>query len=175
MRTPKRTQSIWLWTLAALVVFGTQDLRNGACATPAEKPKNEVTNKMPDRVDQHFGQAELVALLRPVSLLPAPGAWSGTFAFYQGVRYRVVAIAKGAAPVGETLTILHPVVAGSPTADQRHPKLRSSLFDPAHTLVVFARTEKGQLYCLNENDGVLPLNEELRQRLEHLAGKTLPH
>jgi hypothetical protein len=120
-----------------------------------------------EELRKNFRAAELVLVVKPLRVEKSPGIWSGTLATFQAVQYRVVRVLKGAPP-DETVTVLHPLVARSRTADEHEARLRESLFDGARTLVVFARLDNGKLVSFDENWGVVPASDETLAALEEL-------
>src|SRR5690348_4602658 len=86
-----------------------------------------------------FQQADAVAVAVVEDVGDPPGGWSGTYAAYQQVRYRVKQFTPrrpvGAAP--KEITVRHPVVARSRTADRHQPRLDPILFQKGNELVLF--------------------------------------
>ena len=79
-----------------------------------------------------------------VEVGPSPGYWSGRLTAYQEVRYRVTAVTAGPVTVGDEVTVLHPLVTGTPTVEPDTPALRAALFHPDAELAVTAeRTPTG--------------------------------
>jgi hypothetical protein len=87
----------------------------------------------------------------------APPAWSGRYAVYQEVTYRVeriVADPDHRLSVGAELTVRHLLVAGSETADTR-PRLRAALVQPGASVIVLARWSDDGWAGVDEHHGLV--------------------
>lgn len=117
-----------------------------------------------------FADAELVVVARPTALQASPNAWSGVFATFQGVEWQVVRTLKGSGvEAGQSIVVMHPLVAKSATADPDRPQLRASAFDTGKTYAVFARRVDGALQCISENSGIVEATPEVIEAVERLA------
>ncbi len=135
-------------------------------AAPAGKKGSSV---LASAIVKDLEQATLVMVGEVTAVRRSPGVWSGAAAALQWVEYRVQRTLKGGA-VGPTVAVGHLLVHGSPTADPKQPKLRSSIFHPGARLVVFARKESPGWVALNEVDAVQPADEALVSALlAHLS------
>jgi hypothetical protein len=94
-----------------------------------------------DSVEAWAARSGLVFLGAVDTVGPPPGRWSGYFASWQEVHYRVDAIVKGSLP-GAGVVVRHVVVKGSPLAEPGDiPRLASSLFHAGARLLVMAAGE----------------------------------
>lgn len=150
----------WTWTALLLAM-----MVGGAARAAAEGA--DVTAKLRGEL----AAATLVVDAEVVGVDPSPGAWSGVLAMYQGVRYRVHRVIKGKLD-DKTVRIEHLLVAGSPTADGKEPRLDPRLFHPGARLVVFARPAGKAWRALDEHDAVVPATDELVSALGAAAN---PH
>ena len=106
-------------------------------------------------------QAEVVFVGRPTVIDPSPGVWSGRAVFSQRVVYRVLRTLKGTVPGGQAgVAVLHPLVAGSKTADPSEPKLNAQLFRTDQDLILLARLRDGKLVAVDENWSASVASEE---------------
>lgn len=102
--------------------------------------------------------ADLIVIGSVTAIGPPPPAWSGMFAAWQRVDYRVVRWLKRAADAApaQAISVFHPVVSGAPTADPTAPRLRQSVFYPGAELILFLRRADGRLEVFDEHRGALP-------------------
>lgn len=88
------------------------------------------------RLERLAQKADAVVVAEVTEVGPAPGAWSGTFAVAQRVRYRLKDVLKGSIPA-QQIEVGHYVVANSATADGKEPRLSRDLFSVGNELVLF--------------------------------------
>jgi len=114
-------------------------------------------------------QADAIAVGTVKSLGSPPPAWSGVFAAYQPVHYHVVKWLRKPAPGNERdgITVFHPVVAKSRTADPDHPKLLESLFHPGAELILLLRVKDSRFETFDENYGVIQNDAKTQEAVVH--------
>lgn len=100
---------------------------------------------------------------------PAPAHWSGYFASYQEVRYRVDETVKGVFP-DRQLVVTHLVVKNSPTAEPGDiPGLSCKLFSSGASLLVMGvKDSLGGWSSPSERFGAMPYSTELMERVRAL-------
>ena len=130
--------------------LGSLHLSYGA---PRKAPKMD-----PKLIERMCQQSEAVVVAAVKSVGTPPPAWSGVFAAHQPVQYQVVRWLKEPAPKIQqgTLTVFHPVVAKSLTADPNEPKLLETLFHPGAELILFLRFKDARFESFDENYGAVP-------------------
>lgn len=87
-----------------------------------------------------------------------PKAWSGTLVIYQAVTYRVTRVVTdraGRLSTGAELTVRHPVVAQSATADTTEPQLRPALARVGNAVIVLAAWSDDRWTSTDENHGLV--------------------
>lgn len=133
-------------------------------------PQKAATTPM-SRRSKNLEAAELVFTGHPVQVMASPGIWAGMFASFQAVRYRIVRILKGTglAP-GAEVTVLHPLVAQSPTVETEKAMLKGDFFKADRELLVFARRQGDKLICISEVDGVVEVTKEELEGLGYKQG-----
>jgi hypothetical protein len=89
---------------------------------------------------------------------PAPSSWSGRFASYQTIGYTVDSILKGS-PAGTQVSVMHPLVNGSHTADTANIGLSSSLFSVGNRLIILASVTGQSVVDEDENLGAVPFSD----------------
>lgn len=134
------------------------------CAARAAEQGNVLATQMRDEL----AAATLVVDAEVVSVDRAPGAWSGVYLVYQGVRYHVNRVIKGTL-ADKSVRIEHLVVARSPTADAKEARLDERLFHPGARLVVFAKRGGEAWRALDERNAVVPATDELVRALDAAA------
>lgn len=101
------------------------------------------------------------------ALGPTPGVWSGRFAAYQTVTYRVTKIVSDPGKrlsADAEVTVQHVLVAGSETADVQ-PQLRPALVAVGATVIVLANLNDGRWTGLDEHHGIVAADAEHRAAL----------
>jgi hypothetical protein len=144
MRTLRMiTLPLWLslWTLAACGV------RPASTASPPSDPT--------------FARAAAVAPTvfegSVVAVGPTPAVWSGRYAAYQAVTYRVTRIVADPdrlLSVDAQVTVQHLLGAGSETADAR-PRLRPALAHAGAPVIVLARWTGDHWTGVDEHHGLV--------------------
>jgi hypothetical protein len=87
----------------------------------------------------------------------SPGAWSGVYAIYQTVTYRITKVHADRdrrLAVGDRVTVRHPLVASSETAD-REPRLRPDLVRVGASVIVLADWRDDQWTGVDERHGIV--------------------
>ena len=152
-------------TLATLLLFACV-----ACNRPRPVPTDAGTDARtyaPEAMRQNFEASDVVFIGQPLEIVGGPVGWSGSFATFQDVRYRLLRNLKGVvAAEGETVTIAHPLLNFAPTVDAKEPRLDTTFFGPSRRLIVFAQRRDGMVECLNASDGVVPATDEILRLLE---------
>ncbi|HSS00286.1 MAG TPA: hypothetical protein VLM79_24680 [Kofleriaceae bacterium] len=92
-----------------------------------------------------------------VAVGAAPAAWSGRYAVYQAITYRVTRVVTDPdhrLAVGTQVTVQHLLVAGSETADTR-PRLRPALAHTGAAVIVLARWAGDRWTAVDEHHGLV--------------------
>ena len=92
-----------------------------------------------------------------VAVGPTPAVWSGRYAAYQAVTYRVTRIVADPdrlLSVDAQVTVQHLLVAGSETADAR-PRLRPALAHAGAPVIVLARGTGDHWTGVDEHHGLV--------------------
>jgi hypothetical protein len=143
MTTLRMITSLWLslWTLTAC----------GARPVSTPSPSS----------DPAFARAAAVAPTvfegSVVAVGPTPAVWSGRYAAYQAVTYRVTRIVADPdhqLSVDAQVTVQHLLVAGSETADAR-PQLRPALAHAGAPVIVLARWSGDHWTGVDEHHGLV--------------------
>lgn len=126
----------------------------------------------PQKTSEAIDTANIIMVGEIVEVGPPPAFWSGLFAAYQDVRYKVIDVFKGTLPTKEVL-VAHPVVHNSVTADKSHPGLSPALFSVGNRLIILLgerpiayktkeKAQNGKVFYKtgNENLDVLIASEE---------------
>lgn len=126
---------------------------------------------MPDAtatIQQNARAAEAVVIGKVLSVGPPPPAWSGMFAAWQQVDYRVLDWLRkpDKTELPQQISAYHLVVAGAPTADPAAPRLRASIFHPGAELILFLREVESRYEVFDEHLGVLPNGPKTLQQVE---------
>jgi hypothetical protein len=131
-----------LWTLAGC---------NGARPVPTPQASS----------DPAFARAAAAAQVvfegSVTAVGPTPAVWSGAFAAYQAVTYRITRIVADPdhrISIGAEVTVQHLIVAGSETADTQ-PRLRPALVQSGATVIVLARWSDGHWEGVDEHHGIV--------------------
>jgi hypothetical protein len=122
----------------------------------------EAQVKDEQKIIQNLNKAEIVVVAEVLEIGKEPGFWSGYFATFQTVHYRIVEVIKGSLEENE-ISIRHPVVKNSRTADKSKPKLSSIIFAKGNRLILFIEKQNGKesdrrSNC-NSNDGYQTFDE----------------
>jgi hypothetical protein len=114
--------------------------------------------KPEEKVSSNARKADLIMVGRVKSVGAPPGGWSGAYAAWQGVEYTIVRYLKKPQKeiTATSVTVFHPVVGKSRTADEAQPRLRESIFRPGAELILLIRQKDSRLETFDENFGVLP-------------------
>ena len=112
-------------------------------------------------------RADAIAVGIVVAVGPSPGVWSGLVETYQEATYRVKTFLPRKADLRkpDRLTVRHPLVAGSLTADAAQPRLNMELFRVDSELVLFLTQRKDTWATTDENYGVLRMTAEIEELL----------
>jgi hypothetical protein len=92
-----------------------------------------------------------------VTVGAAPAGWSGRYAVYQAITYRVTRVVTDPdrrLAVGAQVTVQHLLVAGSETADTR-PGLRPALAHAGAAVIVLARWTGDRWTAVDEHHGLV--------------------
>lgn len=105
-----------------------------------------------------------------------PGGWSGAYAAFQEVSYRVIEKwpRKVSFQPAERISVVHAVVACSRTADPTFPRLDPSLFKPSEKLVVFLVLEADVWHTTGENNGAFSATAEVLAAVRELTREAAP-
>jgi hypothetical protein len=136
-------------------------------AVPA--PRNDpVMPHSAATIQQNARAADSVVIGKVLSIGPPPPAWSGMFAAWQQVDYRVLDWLKKpeTRDLPQRISAYHLVVSGAPTADPAAPRLRASIFHPGAELILFLREAGSRYEVFDEYLGVLPNEPTMLQRVE---------
>jgi hypothetical protein len=116
--------------------------------------------------------ADAIAIGKVVAVGPPPPAWSGMFAAWQRVDYRVLDWLKRSEQDDppRSISAWHLVVAGAPTADATEPRLRASIFHPGAEVILFLRAADSRYEVFDERLGVLPNDPRTLQQVEAALG-----
>jgi len=134
----------------------------------AEMPRS-LSDPMKAALSENYRKAELVLVGRVVRIGPPPPAWSGSYAAFQEVRYRLLRTLKGnLASDAEEFAVAHPVVAQSTTADAPKPGLSRLLFARDAELVLFLHRSGSHLEAFDENLGAVAATPDVLMALERL-------
>ena len=116
---------------------------------------------MPDQnatIRENVEKADLIVVGRITAVGPPPPAWSGMFAAWQRVDYRIMRWLKkpDKEEVRDTIPVFHLVVAGAPTADPASPRLNPRIFRPGAELILFLREVNDRYEVFDEHLGAMP-------------------
>jgi hypothetical protein len=128
-----------------------------AAPSPSASPSGPAAGAVAPGFARAAASASLVFEGEVVAAGPTPGGWSGRFAAYQAVTYRVTRIAADRdrrLSVGAELTVHHLLVAGSATADTR-PQLRPALTRAGAAVIVLARWTGDRWTGVDEHHGLV--------------------
>jgi hypothetical protein len=106
--------------------------------------------------------SDLVFVGTVTSIGAAPVRWSGRYASYQTIGYSVDSVLKGNFADAQ-LSVQHPVVDGSRTADAVNIGLSSTLFGVGNRLIILASITGPSVFDVDENFGVLPFSDANQQ------------
>jgi hypothetical protein len=144
---PKNEPRLLAWFLMPLFL--------AACQAPTFDFDTPYLNDNAAKIRAVAELADLVFVGTVRGLDPAPTTWSGIVAVYQGATFEVDTVLKGFYDES-TADVLHPVVAGSRTADVT-PGLSPALFASGTKLIVFASpVNVFDLQSVDESFGVIP-------------------
>lgn len=104
-----------------------------------------------------------------VAVGASPVGWSGRYAVYQSVTYRVTRITADPdhrLTVGARVTVQHLLVAGSETADIR-PRLRPALAHTGASVIVLASWTGDRWTAVDEHHGLVVADASHRAALSH--------
>lgn len=104
-----------------------------------------------------------------VAVGATPAVWSGRYAVYQAITYRVTRVVTDPdhrLAAGAQVTVQHLLVAGSETADI-HPRLRPALAHTGATVIVLARWAGDRWTAVDEHHGLVVADAAHRAALSH--------
>ena len=104
-----------------------------------------------------------------VTVGAAPAGWSGRYAVYQAITYRVTRVVTDSdhrLAVGAQVTVQHLLVAGSETADTR-PRLRPALAHAGASVIVLASWTGDRWTAVDEHHGLVVADAAHRAALTH--------
>jgi hypothetical protein len=132
-------QTMMIKKTLALLLIASLSLLAGCVSDQPPKPKPKVAQP-----NDPFSGANSPIIFQGTVLgrLPSPGAVSGIFTFFQGVRYRVNKVESGNMHGGEV--IVYHILSTPPLTQKDQPELSEEIFKPGNKLRVRCeRTRNG--------------------------------